>query len=165
MQAWYLIYTKPSQEDIAKLNLEQQGYETYLPKVQGLKRKGGRSIKTVLPMFPRYLFIYLDNQIDDWGPIRSTIGVSNLVRFGMDAARVPEQLINEIRNRENDDGVVDLPKKEFAKGQAVRIMTGPFEGYEAIFSNKQAKNRVLVLLKVAEQFVNLKLDTDEIESI
>ncbi len=165
MQAWYLIYTKPKQEDIAKLNLEQQGYETYLPKVMGLKRKQGRSIKSILPMFPRYLFIHLDNQTDDWGPIRSTIGVANLVKFGMEAARVPEKLVNTIRERENTEGIIDLPDKQFKQGQIVRIMTGPFEGYEAVFSDKQAKNRVLVLLKIAENFVNLKLDQHEIEPV
>lgn len=165
MQAWYLIYTKPTQEDVAKMNLERQGYEVYLPRVMGLRKKQGRSLKTVLPMFPRYLFIHLDNETDNWGPIRSTIGVSNLVRFGMDAARVPNQLIGEIQARENDDGVVDLPDKAFKQGQAVRITTGPFEGYEAIFSDKQAKNRVLVLLKIAENFVSMKLDQHEIESI
>ncbi len=165
MQAWYLIYTKPKQEQVALLNLEQQSYTTYLPKVMGLKRKQGRSIKTVLPMFPRYLFIQLDDQTDNWGPIRSTIGVANMVRFGMEAARVPNELIEEIRVREDADGVVTLPDKQFEKGQAVRITTGPFEGYEAVFSDRQAKNRVLVLLKIAENFVNVKLDQHEIESI
>ena len=165
MRAWYLIYTKPKQEEIAKLNLEQQNYEAYLPKVMGLKRKRGRSVKTVLPMFPRYLFIYLDNQTDDWGPIRSTIGVANLIRFGMEAACVPEKLVDEIRVRENPDGVIALPDKSFKKGEAVRITTGPFEGYEAVFSDRQARNRVLVLLRIAENFVNLKLDQHEIESI
>ena len=165
MQAWYLIYTKPKQEEIARLNLEQQNYEAYLPKVMGLKRKQGRSVKTVLPMFPRYLFIHLDNQTDDWVPIRSTIGVANLVRFGMEAARVPEKLVEEIRVRENPDGVIALPDKSFKKGETVRIATGPFEGYEAIFSDRQAQNRVLVLLRIAENFVNLKLDQHEIESI
>ncbi len=165
MQAWYLIYTKPKQEEIALLNLEQQGYEAYLPKVSGLKRKQGRSIKTIVPMFPRYVFIHLDNQIDNWAPIRSTIGVANLVRFGADAARVPDQLLTEIRSREDADGVVPLPNKDFTKGQTVRITNGPFEGYEAIFSEKQAQSRVMVMLKIAENFVNLKLDQHDIETI
>ena len=165
MQAWYLIYTKPTQEDVAQANLERQGYEVYLPRVMGLRKKQGRSTKTVLPMFPRYLFIHLDNETDNWGPIRSTIGVSNMVRFGMDAARVPKQLIEEIRARENESGVIELPDKDFAQGDKVRITTGPFEGYEAVFSDKQAKNRVLVLLKIAENYVTMKLDQHEIESI
>ena len=165
MKAWYLIYTKPQQEEIALLNLERQGYEAYLPKVSGLKRKQGRSIKTVVPMFPRYVFIHLDNQTDNWAPIRSTLGVANLVRFGMDAARVPDKLIGELHSRQNVDGLVALPNKDYKEGQRVRIAVGPFEGYEAIFSEKQAQNRVLVLLKIAESFVNLKLDQQEIESI
>jgi len=38
-------------------------------------------------LFPRYLFVQLDigPQGLDWGPIRSTMGVSRLVRFGVEA--------------------------------------------------------------------------------
>ena len=48
-------------------------------------------------MFPRYLFIQLDRENDNWMPIRSTIGVQNLVQFGGIAARVPDNLISDLR--------------------------------------------------------------------
>ncbi len=164
MRAWYLIYTKPSQEDVALDNLERQGYETYLPKILGLRKKGGRSVKVPSAMFPRYLFINLDNQQDDWGPIRSTIGVQKLVRFGVEAARVPNTLIEHIRKRENEDGLVCLPDKEYKQGDKVRINSGPFEGYEAVFSEKQSRDRVIVLLGIAEKHVAINLDQFEIET-
>ncbi|MGB1801057.1 MAG: transcription/translation regulatory transformer protein RfaH [Gammaproteobacteria bacterium] len=164
MRAWYLIYTKPSQEDIALDNLERQDYEAYLPKILGLRKKGGRSVKAPAPMFPRYLFIHLDNQEDDWGPIRSTIGVQKLVRFGVEAARIPNTLIEHIRKRENEDGLVCLPDKEYKQGDKVRINSGPFEGYEAIFSEKQSKDRVIVMLGIAEKHIAINLDQFEIET-
>lgn len=164
MRAWYLIYTKPSQEDIALDNLERQGYETYLPKILSLRKKGGRSVKATAPMFPRYLFIHLDNQVDDWGPIRSTVGVQKLVRFGVEAARIPNTLIEHIRKRENEDGLVCLPDKEYKQGDKVRINSGPFEGYEAVFSEKQSKDRVIVLLGIAEKHIAINLDQFEIET-
>ena len=164
MRFWYLIYTKPSQEDLAFDNLARQGYVTYLPKVLGLKKRGGRSVKVPTAMFPRYLFIQLDNQEDDWGPIRSTIGVQKLVRFGLEAARVPNNLINHIRSKENETGIVCLPDKEYKKGDKVLINSGPFEGYEAVFSEKQSKDRVIVLLGIAEKHVAINLDQFEIET-
>ena len=164
MNSWYLIYTKPAGEDVAKENLERQGYETYLPKVLGLRKKRGRSVKAPSAMFPRYLFIHLDNQKDDWGPIRSTIGVQKLVKFGLEAARVPNTLIKYIRERENEDGLVPLPDKEYKQGDKVRINSGPFEGYEAVFSEKQSKDRVIVLLGIAEKHVAINLDQFEIET-
>ena len=45
------------------------------------------------PMFSRYLFIQLDDQTQNWGPIRSTLGVSKLVSFGPQPAKVPPELV------------------------------------------------------------------------
>ena len=81
---WYLIYTKPRQEQRALLNLEQQGYECYLPLHAAEKLQRGKLSVVEEPLFPRYLFIQLDTSQTgkSWGPIRSTKGVSHLVAFG-----------------------------------------------------------------------------------
>lgn len=164
MKAWYLIHSKPNQEAIAKEQLDRQGYTTYLPMAEALRKRRGRGIKVVAPMFPRYLFIQLSNQTDDWRPIRSTIGVSTLVRFGTDPARVPDQLIKTLLDREDSEGVVALPKREYEKGQPVRIATGPFEGYEAVFSSAEPKDRVVVLLNIAENYIKININQSDIES-
>lgn len=31
LQGWYLAYTKPRQEEVARINLEQQKFHVYLP--------------------------------------------------------------------------------------------------------------------------------------
>ena len=72
MLAWYLLYSKPRQEGVAVENLKRQGYETYLPLVRTRRRRQGQYVSLVEPMFPRYLFIHLSDQTDNWGPIRST---------------------------------------------------------------------------------------------
>ncbi len=165
MKAWYLIHSKPRQEQLAQENLQRQGYGTYLPVTSIRRRKGGKTISEVGPMFPRYLFIQLSEKTDDWGPIRSTFGVSNLVRFGQLPARVPDYLISTLIVREDEAGLCILPEREYKKGDRVRIAEGPFEGYEAIFQSKNAKNRVSVLLTVIQNSINIELDQKVIEPI
>jgi transcriptional antiterminator RfaH len=91
MKSWYLIYTKPKSEQIAKENLERQSYVTYLSLILGRAKKRDKAIKSVQPMFPRYLFISLS---DDWEHIRSILGVSNLIRFGITPTKASDVLIN-----------------------------------------------------------------------
>lgn len=165
MKSWYLIHAKPREEDLAKENLERQGYEVYLPKVLGRKKQRGRTTRTIQPMFPRYMFIYLSDQTDDWGPIRSTIGVSTLVRFGTTPAKVPENLILSLKDKENEQGYHDLPERTFNSGDSVIIAEGPFEGYEATLFSQESEQRVVVLLKIAENFVKLKLGQSFIEPL
>lgn len=164
-RSWYLIHAKPSQEHIAQENLERQGYETYLPLTSLLRKVRGKSVRKIGPLFPRYLFIHLSDQIDNWGPIRSTLGVAALVRFGMEPAKVPERLIRNLKAEESEPGIHPIKQQEFEKGDNVRIAEGPFEGYEAIFSAKDSNDRVLILLKIAENFAKLKIEAQSIERL
>lgn len=83
---WYLAHSKPGQEEVAKTNLERQGYTVYLPLCNLFRRRMGRRLAVIGPLFPRYLFIQLESGVDDWRPIRSTKGVAALVRFGTELA-------------------------------------------------------------------------------
>ncbi|MFT5519425.1 MAG: transcriptional antiterminator RfaH [Enterobacterales bacterium] len=160
-----MIQSKPQKEFVAVENLERQGYRTYLPKISLRKRKKGKAVSQIEPMFPRYFFINLSSQTDDWSPIRSTIGVSNLVRFGLNPAKVPDLLIQGLVDREDEKGVHVEIDRTFKEGEKVRIAVGPFEGYEAIFKTSQADERALVLLNIAEQYANVKISELSLEKL
>ncbi len=149
MRAWYLIYSKPQQERLALENLERQGYPSYLPLIRNRRRRKGRYVPIIEPMFPRYLFVHLSDETDNWGPIRSTIGVANLVRFGMQAARVPDSLI-EMMEQRDEEGVQTLAPPVLEPGDQVRIVEGVMAGYEAIFQARTGKERVVLLLQLAQ---------------
>ena len=163
MKAWYLIHSKPRQEQVAREQLERQGYQTYLPMAYVFRRRRGRSVKVIAPMFPRYLFINLSDKTDDWRPIRSTIGVANLVRFGVEAARVPDDLIDSLKAREDETGIQVLPVKSFSVGDKVRVKEGIFEGYDAIIHARTPKERVVLLMKVIEKYIKVELDTQNLD--
>ena len=116
-------------------------------------------------MFPRYLFINLNDQTDDWGPIRSTIGVSTLVRFGNIPGKVPEIFINSLKLNENSEGIHEIPRKTIAVGDKLLIVEGPFEGYEATLFSQKSDERVIVLLRASENFIKVKLEKKVIEPI
>lgn len=165
MESWYLIQTKPRQEYLARENLERQGYRTYLPIAPVRRRKGGRTFSSPGPMFPRYLFIHLNEGIDDWGPIRSTLGVAKLVKFGMVPARIPDGLINTLMTREDAQGVQVLPSRVFKAGDRVRVTEGLFEGYEAVVQAKTARERILVLMNIIESHLKVELPGSTLEII
>ena len=105
--AWYLAYTKPKSEEIGLDNLLKQGFEAWLPKIKTVKtrrRKAEDALFTQEAMFPRYLFIRLDSsdQGKSWSPIRSTLGVSQLVHFGARAAKVDDTLVDLLDNLHRD---------------------------------------------------------------
>ena len=108
---WQVIYTKPRREEIARNNLEKQGYQRYLPLRTLEQLRRGRRVQTCEPLFNRYLFIRLDESGagSSWAPIRSTLGVSHLLRFGDQPARVEDGLIQHIRRHEHTLGQQGKP--------------------------------------------------------
>ena len=160
---WYLVYTKAKQENVARQNLERQGYEIYLPRIRHLRKRGSKAVSVVEAAFPRYLFIKLTSGIDNWSPIRSTQGVSNLVRFGNEPASVPEALINSLQQREDVDGIQQTPDALPKKGDRVNIIDGILAGCEAIFTARSSLDRVLVLLDIMGKYTRASMALADLE--
>src|SRR6185295_2967718 len=114
------------------------------PRVRQVSKRQGKRITIISPMFPRYLFIRLDDQSDNWGPIRSTIGVASLVRFGALPAQVPDRLISGLQEREDEAGVQPLPEEGYRPGSRVRITEGSLAGYEGVLLAKSGRDRVVL---------------------
>jgi transcriptional antiterminator RfaH len=162
-KGWYLVYAKVHQERVAQENLARQGYETYLPLMRQVRKRSGRRATSITPMFPRYLFIHLDSQSDNWGPIRSTLGVVSLVRFGRNAAQVPNDLVVALRQREDEQGIQVVPSDDYQPGSRVRITDGSFAGYEGVFLAKSGRDRVVLLLDILGKHTRAVVGVDVIE--
>lgn len=163
-KAWYLIYTKPNQEMVARQQLAQQGYATYLPMIMSTKRRNGRRRYVEEPFFPRYLFIHLDQTTDNWAPIRSTLGVSTLVRFGMMPMSVSDEIIEAIKARENPQGLQQV-EEEIRSGDNIRVLDGPMMGLEGVFIAKTGEQRVMLLLELMGKTTRVQMDVDAIEVV
>lgn len=160
---WYLVYAKPRQERVARTNLERQGYAVYLPLARQARRRGGRMLPTIAPLFPRYLFVHLDRKMDNWAPIRSTVGVVSLIRFGQQPAPVPDDLIEFLRTREDPEGLHAVAASEYKAGARVRITAGGLAGYEGIFVASSSRQRVLVLLDILGKQTRAVIEAGAIE--
>ena len=143
MRNWYLIKTKPRQENIAIKNLENQDYSTYCATVT-INNKH-------IVLFPGYLFIYLDKKKENWSPIRSTKGVVNFVRFGLYFAQVPDNVIECLKANQliNKEKLKNLNKLK--TGDKVQITDGVFKNCVAIFKSSKAEDRVILLMNILGQ--------------
>jgi transcriptional antiterminator RfaH len=100
------------------------------------------------PLFPRYLFIRLGqgDAAKSWVPIRSTKGVSSLVRFGVEPARVDDGLIELLRTQEVS--LQSEPNRLFKQGECVRLSEAPFAGIEGIYHMADGERRVMVMIEI-----------------
>jgi transcriptional antiterminator RfaH len=162
---WYLLTTKPKNEQRASNNLLNQGYQTYFPKVELDKIRNGKRTKVTEPLFPNYLFIKVNQENANFNSIRSTPGVMNFVRFGMNIAMVSQSLITRLK--------VDLGSKEVAlnlnkattiqPNDKVAIIAGPFVGLEAIYQSSDGLARSMLLLKIMNSTASISIANKSIE--
>jgi transcriptional antiterminator RfaH len=160
---WWLLMTKPHKEFYAEEQLNNQGYITYSPKVKRLRKKKGKVINKIEALFPKYIFIQLDREQDNWMPVRSTKGVTNFVRFGGGMpAQVPTSIVETLIKEESSfaDKVFDMDR--YKKGQVVTINNKAFKDIKGIFQCYKGEQRAMVLISLLQTEAMLAVSPTEI---
>lgn len=139
---WYVVQTKPKQEQRAELNLKRWGVETLAPRLR--EPAGGRAAYRSAPLFPGYVFARF-HAASLLAKVRLTRGVSKVVGFGEYATPLGEAAVELIRSRMHRDGFVHLDPPQ--QGDLVRIVDGPLRSLLGIFERHlHGDDRVLILL-------------------
>ena len=141
---WYAVNVKPHQEQLADLNLQRLGVETFCPVVKQRKVIRRRQQISTSPLFPGYLFARFRLE-DQYRAVVYARGVRNIVAFGPTPATVDEEMIAGLKSRLHD-GYMTVPTSTFRPGQVVRIQEGPLHGLEAIFEREMPGYQRAVLL-------------------
>lgn len=164
---WVAVKTKPQREQWAADNVANQGYEFYLPLTEALtKPKPKKPCLVPKPqyLFPRYLFVQTEGP---WRFLLGTRGVMSVIMCGQRPAVMLPREIDELRARENTEGLIVLEDKEqfrFNNGDKVRVISGPFSTYEGLY-DRDPQNRISVLLDVLGRYVPVPLDEDALEAV
>lgn len=141
---WYVVNTKPRQEDVADRNIMRLGVETFFPRIRNERVIRGVRRMVVSPLFPKYLFVRLDLGTH-YRAVSYAHGVRRLVALGQVPAIVDEEIIDSIRSRVSN-GYVQIHSPVFKPGQIVRIHAGPLQGLEAIFEREMNDHQRSLLL-------------------
>jgi transcriptional antiterminator RfaH len=163
MKRWYAVHSKPRQEAVAEKHLDNQGFTTYLPKIRVRKQRRGKWVKVVEPLFPRYLFIQCDPNVDNTAPVRSTRGAVGLVRIGMELRPVPDKVIEFLKQAEDQDEQV-RPDDSWPHqpGDRVQVLEGPFAGLEGIYREPVAESRAILLLELLGRETPITVDMESL---
>jgi transcriptional antiterminator RfaH len=78
-----------------------------------------------------------------------------MVTFGSEPTKVDKHLIEALRAPKNSTD--NLPQSLFTKDEKLQITDGPFSGLEAIYQLHDGESRALVLIKLLNKTVTLKI--------
>lgn len=163
MMHWYVMRSKPLKELFLYQQLGLHGIEAYIPLVPF--RKKGAASQIAHNFFPGYLFIHVDLVQSGISCLMYIPGSNGVICFGGEPGVVPEAFIQQLKWKVNHFYETPQPLfSKYKKGDSIRIASGPFEGYMAVFDHYiPTADRVRIMLKtIAEYQVRLEIPSEQI---
>jgi len=163
-EAWYALRSKPRKEEVLWKQLLARDIDVFFPRIR-VHPVNPRSRK-LRPYFPGYMFVQVDLEAEGLSKFNWMPFAIGLVSFDGEPAVVPENLIHEVRKRVEEIAAVGGEFYDGLKpGDPVRISSGPFTGYEAIFDMRlPGTERVRVLIQMlTDRNVPVELKSGQVQ--
>ena len=161
---WYVVQTKPRNERRAPHYLEREGIETLNPLMEAYSSKRGRSLRTLQPLFPNYIFARFILE-QDYPKVRWARGVNKVVGRGREPMPISDVVVDEIKNRIDEDRVVKRAY-ELEPNDTVKIKEGPLRDIVGVFDRWMSKEgRIRVLLSLIGYQTSVRLHYSQVEKV
>ena len=157
---WFCIYTNAREEQIAFHELLTQGIEIYFPRYKRIVKHARKSQEKIFSLFPRYFFA-LETEETSFSNIKRTRGVADYIHtYDGSPFRIKQEIIDQIKSREDPNGYIQINNKRFAKGDKVILTKGILSTLNAIFLNQSDSKSGKVLLELLgrEHILSTPLD-------
>ena len=163
LRMWYVVHSKPREEEKALENLQKQGFECFLPMLTLEKLVRGRVKSVTEPLFSRYLFVQTQSQNQNFSVIKSTLGVHRLVSFGPLPSQVKDTLIETIRSFESLlSSEINGSQPLIRSGDQVMLVAGPLQGLRGIFHESSGTKRAFILVELLHKEHVIQVDKSDI---
>ena len=161
---WYVIHTKPGDEDRVKINFQNQEIETFLPLIETYQYCGGKMVQKIKPLFTNYLFAKLDLDLHYY-KVKWTRGVNKILGSGKEPIPISEKVVQAIKDRSGKDNLVKL-EDELKDGDVVQVTSGPLKSLRGIFQKMMSsKGRVKILLSLIGVDVPVQISKWQIKKV
>lgn len=163
---WYVIHTYSGYEDqvsenlkqrIESLSMQDKIFNVIVPKEKHIEIKGGKKKVIDKRIFPGYVLVDMIVTEDSWYVVRNTPNVTGFIGFGTRPTPVIKEEIKEVQKKMG----IEEPKYKIDLniGESVKIVDGPFSGFEAMVDEiDQDRGKIKVLVSVFGRETPVDLD-------
>ena len=159
---WYAVFTLPQNEKSVVRQLALREVEAFLPTYETVKVwKNRQRVRTVLPLFPTYLFAHIDPS--QRNRVLQSPGVIQIVGNSREHVPVPDAAIELLRS--GAQGRNMEPYRELVAGRKVRIKSGSMEGVEGVLVRKGNGLRFVLAIEMINQHAAIEVGAEDLEQI
>jgi len=170
---WYVLQTLTGNEELIKasiertikqFSLENKVFNVLVPEEDIVEIKEGKRVEKKKKMFPGYVFVEMILDETSWHAIKQTPGVAKFI--GNKTRPIP------VTDREMQRVLKQLGVREeridvfFEKGEAIRIISGPFRGYTgSVDEINTQRSKIRALVNIFGRDTPVEIDFEQAEKI
>lgn len=170
---WYVLQTLTGNEDLVKSSIERsvkreamenKVFNILVPEEEIVEIKSGKRVEKKKKMFPGYVFVEMILDEASWHAIKQTPGVAKFI--GNKTRPIPvtdremQRVLKQLGVREEQIEV------SFEKGEAVRIISGPFRGYTgSVEEINPQRNKIKALVNIFGRDTPVEIDFEQAEKV
>jgi transcriptional antiterminator NusG len=163
---WYAVHTYSGYEENVTKNLKQRVesldmddkiFNILIPTEKKIKIKNGRRRTVTEKIFPGYVLVEMVVTDDSWYVVRNTPNVTGFIGTGTIPTPISDEEIKALQKRMG----VEEPKYKIdvVPGDLVRVIDGPFKGFEGKVSEvDEARGKIKVLASLFGRETPIELD-------
>ena len=158
---WIAFYTLSRREKDLMRKLEAASIPFYAPLVKRrLRSPGGRTRISHVPLFPGYVFSFVDDE-----QRRAALATNTIARWLPipDAAAFVDDLRSIKRLIDTDRPLT--PEALLEPGQPVRVRSGPLAGLEGTVVKRRGEQRLVVAVRFLNQGASIELEDVDLERL
>ncbi len=168
---WYVVHTYSGYEDavreallqrIESLGMQDQIFDVVVPKETQIVIKKGEPVTEEKRIFPGYVLVDMTVTDDSWYVVRNTPNVTGFVGSGTIPVPVSPEEWKIIKKHMGQ--AEPKFKIEFAEGDNVVVLDGPFANYEGLINTiDEEKGKVKVLITIFGRETPVELDFTQVK--
>ncbi|MGB7294236.1 MAG: transcription termination/antitermination protein NusG [Candidatus Aminicenantales bacterium] len=172
---WYVVHTYSGFEKFVaesirqrsiELNIEDQFGQIIIPTEDVIEIKGGRKVVSTKRSYPGYILVEMEMNDENWHLVRETPKVTGFVGSGRKPSPLNRDEVGQIVEHMETTSEKPKPKHSFEKGEAVRIIDGPFFNFSGIVEEvNHEKNTLKVMVTIFGRSTPVELEFLQVEKL
>ncbi len=173
-RAWYAVHTIAGHEnkvkDVLTRRAQVEGlwdldiYEILIPTEKELQTRNNKRYEIDRKVFPGYILVQMQLNDDTYKLVKSTSGVTGFVQSGNKPVPLEEYEVRRILS--NLEASKEAPKVSWSKGDAIRVVEGPFSDFSGKIEEVNAdREKLKVLINIFGRDTPVELDFSQVEKL
>ncbi len=173
-KSWFAVHTIAGHENKVKEVLTRRAqvegywgldiYEILIPTEKELQTRNGKRYETDRKVFPGYILVQMQMTDDTYKLVKSTSGVTGFVQSGNKPVPLEEYEVRRIM--QNLEASKEAPKVSWQKGDAIRVVEGPFSDFSGKIEEVNADKETLkVLINIFGRDTPVELAFTQVEKL